>query len=231
MIADALRVAIEAYAARADTTNALLRYAARGRLTPAMLSRYLHDAQHFVAATPRLLARARDRARELGDEALAVHFATKLGEEDGHDQWAAEDRNRLNDRYGVSTAAETSPAIVAYLTYLEEIIERDPVLYLAYLLFGEYHIVLIGPRWLALVEERCHIPASMLSIIGNHVELDKEHAVEGFDAVDRLVSDPALLGPMRAVIARSIDLFEGFCHEMVAPPRAQEETWTSSLAL
>jgi hypothetical protein len=231
MIADALRVAIEAYAARADNTNALLQYAARGRLTPAMLSKYLLHAQHFVAASPRLLARVRERALEVGNEALAEYFADKLGEEEGHDQWAAQDRRRLEDRFGAPAAADLSPAISAYLTFIEEIIERDPVLFLAYLLFAEYHIVLIGPKWLALVEERCNIPSSMLSIVGKHVELDKAHCVQGFDVVDRLVSDPALLGPMRAVVARSIDLFEGFCHEMVASPRAQEETWTSSLAL
>jgi pyrroloquinoline quinone (PQQ) biosynthesis protein C len=228
MIADALRVAIEAYAASAENTNALLRCAARGRMTPAMLSSYLFNAQHFVAATPRLLALARDRARALGNEALAEHFAKKLGEEVGHDRWAEEDRRRVEGRFGVKAGAEVSPAIQAYLEYLEEIILRDPILYLAYLLFGEYHVVLMGPKWLALIEGRCNIPASMVSVIGKHAELDKDHTCEGFEAVDRLVPDPAMLRPMRAVIQRSIDLFERFCAEMTGAAPAPEAQWSTA---
>ncbi len=44
------------------------------------------------------------------------------------------------------------------ILYLEETIDRDPALYLSYILFAGYLLVVLAPEWLVLLEERCGIP-------------------------------------------------------------------------
>lgn len=231
MIADVLKADIELYAAGMPRNNALYRGAVDGCLTPEMASYYLFNVRHLVRQTQAHLSRARERALELGDAALAAHWAEKQIEERGHDRWADHDLERLHGGFGVEPSGEHSPALLDMIRLNEELIERDPTLYLAYALFAEYLVVLLGPTWLALIEERCGMPASMFSIIGKHVELDRAHASEGFEAIDMLVRDPAKLPPMREVLRRSFELFDRFSADVLAHGRGVEAAeWTSSPA-
>ena len=109
------------------------------------------------------------------------------------------------------------PSTRALLAFLESTIDEDPALYLAYILFAEYLVVLLGPEWLTLLEERCGIPRSSMTVIGNHVELDKEHVEEALAHIDDLVSDPRKLSRMREVLLQTIEHFERFCDEVTGP--------------
>jgi hypothetical protein len=226
VIADALRTDIERFARRIEDENALFVGAAEGRITPSILASHLVNVRHLIRHTPVHLERARDRAVEAGEGALAEHFAEKLAEEQGHDRWADADLTRLRSRFGgEEPTGGPTPSLLGLLHHIEETIDRDPALYLAYILFAEYHVVLMGPRWLRLLEERCGIPASMLSVIGNHAELDQEHTAEGFEAIDALVPDPRMLAPMRETLRRSMELFQKFCAEAVeAGARGEAES-------
>lgn len=226
MIADALKSDIERYAAGMPRRNALYVGAAEGRLTPEMASYYLFNVRHLVRHTPVHLARARERALELGDHALADHWAGKQTEERGHDRWADQDLDRLQDGFRVGAISECSPALLGMIRRNEEVVERDPALYLAYALFTEYLVVLLGPTWLALIEQRCGMPASMFSIIGKHAELDREHTAEGLEAIDALVTDPAKLGPMREVLRETFAFFERFGAEVLASGERRGEPCT-----
>jgi hypothetical protein len=107
------------------------------------------------------------------------------------------------------------------IEYHRSIICDDPKLYLAYILFAEYLIVLGAGEWLALLETRCGIPASSLSAVGNHVELDKDHVTQEMAVLNELVhpEDTRALGE---VIDRSADLWDTFSAELCAhePPLA-----------
>lgn len=228
MIADVLRADVERYAAGMPRHNPLYMGAAEGRLTPAMAGYYLFNVRHLVRHTPAHLERARARALALGDRALATYYAKKHAEEQGHDRWADRDLERLSDGFGASPRGEHSPGLLGLLRLIETTIDRDPTLYLAYILFAEYLIVLLGPEWLELIERRCGIPRSMFTVIDNHVELDREHTEEGLEAIDALVTDPAKLGPMRAVLRETFTCFDRFGADVVARGARSEVPCTTS---
>lgn len=228
MIADALGSEIERYAAAMPRRNALYVGAAEGRLTPEKAAYYLFNVRHLVRHTPVHVQRARERALELGEHALAEHWAGKQVEERGHDRWADDDLDRLRDGFGVGPSSQCSPALLGLIRRNQEVIERDPALYLAYALFVEYLVVLLGPTWLALLEERCGLPASAFSVIGKHAELDREHTAEGLEAIDALVEDPAKLGPMREVLRETFALFDRFSADVLAFGERREDAPCSS---
>jgi len=228
VIADVLRADVERYAAGMPRHNPLYVGAAEGRLTPEMVAYYLFNVRHLVRHTPAHLERARARALAVGDHALAAHFAAKHAEEQGHDRWADRDLERLSDGFGAAPRDEHSRGLLGLLRHVERTIDRDPALYLAYILFAEYLIVLMGPEWLALIEERCGIPRSTFTVIANHVELDREHTEEGLEAIDALVPDPAKLGPMRAVLRETFDHFDRFSADVLALGERPEAPCTTS---
>lgn len=223
MIADALRCEVEAYATRMPRTNPLYARAADGTLTARHLTHYLASLHYLLACSPLTLAAACRQATARGDAALAEHFAQKLGEETGHDEWAHDDFVRM--RAQASTAAKLEPcgAMRDLVAFIDDLVARDPRHYLAYALFAEYLIVLLGPDWLDLLERRCGIPRSAMTAIDRHAELDRDHAEEALDLIDSFVPDPRQLEPMRTVVQSTIELFERFCFEVLAEVDRDEE--------
>ena len=216
MIGDALGVEIAAYAVEMRRTNPLFTKAQDGTLTADRIASYLANIHHLIRYTPIYLARARDRARALGDERLAAHYQHKRGEEVGHDAWAERDLERVSAQTMRPVARDVVPAIRDLVAYLADMIDEDPTLYLAYILFTEQLIVLLGPEWLMLLEERCGIPRSSMTVIDNHAELDKEHVEEALEQIDDLVGDPKKLAKMRDALRASIAFFHRFCVEITS---------------
>jgi len=211
MIGNALRMDIEAYAGRIDH-NVVFATTKAGNMTREMIARYVGGLHFLLTLTPIHLRKARERARSLGDTALAAHFEHKIEEEVGHDTWAENDLESLaakRDRADVMLAAKAMAANT------ESLIDDHPALYLSYIAFVEYISVVLGPRWLALLEERCGIPRTSMTAVGNHIELDREHAEEGFSVVDDLVGDPKLLPAMRDALARTMACYDAYCAEAV----------------
>lgn len=214
MIGDALRVEIAAYAAEASSHNPLLARAARGAVTPLHIARYLANVHALVVHTPIHLRRAEDAARRRGDEALAAHFRAKRGEEFGHDAWAEHDLARITPQLRAAPPRELVPAMTQLIAFIERCIDEDPAHYLAYILFNEHTMVLLGPQLLELLERHCGIPRTSMTIVANHVELDGEHVEEALSHIDDLVGDPRALPRLRAVMHGTMRLFEAFCDEV-----------------
>ena len=103
-------------------------------------------------------------------------------------------------------------------------IDDDPALYLAYILFAEQLVVILGPEWLELLEARCGIPRSSMTVIGNHAELDKEHVESALEEIDDLVGDPRKLPRMRDALRRSIGFFDRFCVEVTGEEHDADRT-------
>jgi len=224
MIANALRVEIERYAARMKSSNPLFWKAADGTFTSEYLVSYLTNVRHLVWHAQRFLDRGRARALVVGDLQLAEYYRNKLGEELGHETWADRDIQRVT---GASRAPVNPDILLSaqdMVRFLGAVIDEDPALFLSYMLFAEYLIVLLGPEWLQMLEERCGIPRSSMTIIGNHIELDREHVEEALDQIDALVGDPRKLPRMRAVLLDVLAYFDRFCAEVTEERR---ETWIS----
>jgi hypothetical protein len=175
-----------------------------------------------VQRTPGHLRDARDRARELGNERLADYYARKVDEEVGHDAWGHADLESLTRIVAAPTS--TTKSMLAIDAYNTELIERDPTFYLPYVAFAEYVTVLLGPELLQNIQEKCGVPRTSMTVVDNHVELDRDHAEEDFGAMDDLVLDPAMLAPMRQVLARICGYFDAFCEEVteVLPEMPQQ---------
>lgn len=214
MIGHALRAEIDRYAVEMRRSNPLFTKAEDGSLTSECIARYLANVHALITYTPTYLARARDRARAAGDDRLADHYQHKRAEEVGHDEWAENDFQRVSVQAVKRVERAAVPAITALIAYLADIIDEDPALYLAYILFTEQLIVLLGPEWLALLEDRCGIPRASMTVIANHAELDKEHVEEALEEIDDLVGDPHKLPRMREALLESISYFDRFCAEV-----------------
>jgi hypothetical protein len=214
MIGNALRIDIEKYAADLSRRNVLFATTQAGTISRDMIRRYLASIHFMLSLTPVHLAKAARRARELGQDALAQHFEQKLIEEIGHDAWAEQDLRSLEVER-TARIADVTHAVRELAAYLETTIEQNPAWYLAYIAFAEYLTVIKGPEWLDLLETRCGIPKSSMTAVDNHVELDREHAEEGFAVVDDLVTDPRMLPEMREALAKSMHHFDAYCAEAV----------------
>lgn len=213
MIATALRLEIERYAARMRVTSPLFVRAEAGTLGVDHLLRYLESVRYLVCFTPAQLSRCVELSMARGHFALAAHLSEKAGEEVGHERWAERDMAMI----GAERAAGVTPlaSIRECVAFVNAIIEEDPVLYLAYALFAEYFAVLLGPEWLQLLESRCGVPRSSMSFLGNHVEADRAHAEDAFERIDALVGDPRMLPRMRSVVLGAIAIFDNFVAEII----------------
>jgi hypothetical protein len=204
---------IERWASRRESRS-LFKLAASGQLTKDMVTRYIGNVTWTVGFTPTHLCMAREEARARGDEALARHFEHKLGEEEGHAAWGEADLDSLSREVASPVAPAITPAFRALAKWIETTISEDPSLYLPYIAFTEYVTVLLGPGLLQDIEDKCGVPMSSMSIVANHVELDREHAEEGFGVMDDLCGDPRKLAPMRASLAAVLALFDEFCEQV-----------------
>ena len=214
MIGNALRIDIEKYASELSRRNLMFATTQAGTLTRDMIRRYLASLRYMLALTPVHLTKAARRARELGDEPLAKHFEHKLVEEIGHDAWAEQDLRSLEAERAARTPDVTNAARELG-AYIDRAIEQNPLCYLAYIAFAEYITVMKGPEWLDLLETRCGIPRSSMTAIDKHVELDREHAEEGFAVIDDFAVEPQILPAMRQVMADSMAYFDAYCAEAV----------------
>jgi hypothetical protein len=215
MIADALRHEIELHADRARTGNRLLHLVRDGRVEPEAIGRYLVMLRYMIGNTPGNLMRATERAAENGRPDLAAYYTEKLAEEDGHEQWAIDDLAVFQGAYGFRPDPEPVPATVELQTFLENIIEVDPVLYLSYVFWAEYFVVLVGGEYVQCLVERCGLPPAALTCLANHVVLDDGHTDENIEAIDRLVGDPRYLVRMREVLRRAMELFDRSTEQMI----------------
>ncbi len=216
MIGNALRVEIERYSADIRRMNPLFTKVDDGTMTRASIARYLVNLHALLAHSPTVFFHAAARARALGDVKLAEHYEQKHGEEQGHDVWAERDIQRVSDVVPAMPSDDIVPAMNELLAYLDDMVEADPSMYLAYMFCAEYFTVILGPEWLAGLEARCGIPRSSMTAIDNHVELDKHHVEEALDCIDELVADPRKIEPMREVLRRTFDFFARIGHEVTA---------------
>ncbi|HZU81566.1 MAG TPA: hypothetical protein VE987_01560 [Polyangiaceae bacterium] len=214
-VGETLRGEIERYAQALVRSNDLFLAAQNGALTADDVRLYVRGLLFLIQGTMRVLHRAAERASDAGRGALADHYLRKIREERGHDQWAERDLDSLPGAATASTQGEEQPALRDLLRYLDQVVDRDPSLLLSYILVAEYLTVLVGPAWLGALESRCGIQQRQVTVVANHVELDREHAIEGVREIDAMVG-PDKRDAMLEVARSSLRHFERFWSDVVA---------------
>lgn len=214
MIASRMKSEIESFATHLVCSHPLMRQAAKAAITPGLVVSYLSGVHTLVKSSQRHLDQASRRAAELGRADLSAHLREKSDSELGHERWAERDLGNMQDLFGLSSTSFHSQAIDELLAYLDAVIAEDPARYLAYTLFAEYLTVLVGPVWVQLLEERCGVPASALTVVVHHVELDKDHVAAGLREIDGLLGEAADAAPFLQTLHASMRYFERFCDEL-----------------
>ncbi len=213
MISDMLKVDIEAYAERMRYSE-IYKRARSGELSPRAVAAYVASLRLLIERTHTHLCLAHERSRELGRTDLATFFEQRASEERGHEKWADNDLVELEMVFATKFSPDRSRSIVALLGYLRETIEREPVLFLAYMILAEYVTVLLGSEWMTMLQDRCKVPTSAMTVVGNHVELDRAHVLDNFRELDSLVNDERYLAPLRNTLSTSMRYFDSFFSEI-----------------
>jgi hypothetical protein len=197
-------------------SNPLFLAAQRGALRREHVRAYVGGLLVLIQGSIPLLRRAEARAAAIGDDALATHWRHKITEEVGHDRWAESDLQRLSPGGGGRASDAAAGPLRELLAYLEETIDRDPCLFLAYALLTEYLTVLVGGHWLQALERHCGIPQRNVTVIAKHVELDQAHAVEGVIEIDRLRTGRTDPAAMQEVLRTALGYYEAFWRDVSA---------------
>jgi hypothetical protein len=211
MIGAQLQAELDLYAQELWRSSPLHAGALAGALDGETVTRYLNNILYLIRFTPIYLTQAHEEAKRRGWADLAAFYLEKRGEEQGHDQWALEDLAGLGKKAGEG-AEHVTASFKTLVKELGELISDDPTLYLGYIFFSEYLTVVLGPRWLAALRERCGIH-SELTVVGNHVELDKDHVLDDLKAMSSLVPEEKH-APMMAALARYKALYSAFSREV-----------------
>lgn len=206
-----VKTSIDEWAARLRRESPLVLAAERGEVGPRALALYLESLRYVFANSQANIRAAAARADELSLPDLAAYFREKATEEQGHEQWAANDLTQLPTQavHGVEPAAGAR-ALVALQGRL---IAQHPICFLAYAVWAEYLTASLGDEWLRLLARSGH-QRSAVTAVANHVEADVEHALEGFDALDRLWPGEPEAAEILAGVEQAERGFEAFCTEI-----------------
>jgi hypothetical protein len=212
MVSQAFKQTVEQYAAESLTRNPIYVLPAEGKLQPDQLKYYLQGIEYLIRHTPIYLKRARDVAKARNQDKLAEFFNHKFEEEQGHDAWAREDMERVSHAGARVGDVPVSPAIVDLVTFLGNVIEEDPTLYVPYTFLAEYFTVLVGPSLVNSVAEKCGMD-NCISVVANHVQLDQAHVTQGLETFDTIVPLNHLESCL-AVLDRAMVFYRAFGQEV-----------------
>ena len=206
-----LRSSIDSWAARLRAESPLVEAAEKGQLSPRTLALYLESLRYVFTHSQLNIRAAAVRAEELSLRELADYFHAKAKEEQGHEQWAKNDLERL-PREVVKGIAPAS-ASLALVALQEALIDKHPLCFLAYTIWAEYLTASLGAEWLSLLAN-CGYERSALSAVAKHLDADIEHAHAGFGALDRLWQGVPGGGELLAAVEHAERGFEAFCTEL-----------------
>ena len=221
-IGNIIKNEIEHYAVTRVRTHELFRATERGSLSEQQIKTYVSGILFQIRANMTVLRQAEQCALAAGDYELAAQYRHKFGEERGHDRWAERDLRNLPGSvpgygsYGSDVGGDSTRGLQGLVTYLRTIVDQDACLFLSYIILAEYLTVLVGPDWLRALESKCGISPAKLTVLTNHIELDREHVVEGVRAIDALVTSPEKRGPMLEVLRRCMSCYEEFWDEIMS---------------
>lgn len=207
MLSKVTEIEIKAFADTLSTRTKLLQLAEQGALNAEGMATYLHGLRQLFLGSCGNIAYAAERCTQIGRHELAVYFRDKYSEERGHDQWASADLKALPD----DTKPQPAPSVQRLVDYQRVLIEREPALFVVYMLWAEQFTILLGERWLRALATSGF---NDVTAISKHLEADVGHVHEGYEILERNAQHVEAL--VAEVVWTAGDLFIGFCDEVVA---------------
>lgn len=210
-ISTLLKEQTETWSADVLQNSRLTTLARTGRLSSRAMAVYLESMRYLLSSSERNLARAARRAHDLGQVELERYFQAKVGEEQGHDAWVADDLEQLPE----AARARISPtrSIVALSALQGHLIDRDPICFVAYVAWAEYTTALAGDGFLDALAGSGY-ERTQVSSMAKHVDLDRDHAPAGLFELDRLWRGTPDAHTILSGIAQARQFFEGFFDEV-----------------
>jgi len=202
---------IDAWAARLRTHSPLVRAAEQGQLGPRSLALYLESLRFVFTRSHANIIAAAERADRMQAPELAAYFRGKAAEEVGHDQWAANDLQHLPSR--AVAGLEPAAGSVALVSLQTALMEKHPICFLAYTVWAEYLTASLGDEWLRMLA-RSGYERTSVSAVALHLEADRDHAFEGFEALDRLWQGVPTALEILDGVEHAERAFEAFCVEI-----------------
>lgn len=202
---------IHSYVEFAFTEIPLFRDAKHGRVKAEHLLKYVASATELVRHTPKHLQLAVNESEKRGLNGLAHYFKQKIKEEVGHDQWGEQDSRNIKEKFSLNSSPWPAPEMYSMIEKIEALIRFNPRLYPGYILLAEQFCVEITPRWIPDLIEHCGFSADMISIIGNHGELDKHHIIDGVCEIDALELSPLEQNDCSHAVKSIFSAYTVFC--------------------
>jgi len=206
------QLARETAAAREYLLGApVIRRALAGDVTRELYVAFLTEAYHHVRHTVPLLmavgAPTADRPAWLRDALL--HY---LEEEAGHDEWILNDIARAGGDRAAAAASQPSVATEAMVAYAyDTVMRRNPLGF-----FGMVHVLEGTSAALALhaadgIQRALGLPASALTYLRSHGELDQQHVNDLGAILERLADEDraAVIRCARAIYWLYGSMFRG----------------------
>lgn len=182
-----------------------------GSASPEMVSHFLVNVRYLVQHTPVHLKKAYDLSISRNLSRLAQFFQQKLEEEQGHDQWADADLAKLERRLKKPPVkTDIHYSMKKLIQHIENTINQDPHLYLAYIFFAEYLCVVCGPEMTSALQNQCGFPPQSLTVVENHAELDKDHVHEWEEVIEEIIDEKVYKSKFMSYLEETISLHKEF---------------------
>lgn len=177
-LAEILMKEIEVFWADVKGRHPLFKTILENKTDPSTIALFIANIEYLVVHTPIHLRKAKKVAENREQKDLAAYLQIKIDEEEGHDVWAKDDLKRLRQKGASDVSRYALPTMEKLIQKLDEMIERDPYEYLAYILYAEYFTVISADECFSSLTSKSDIHPDDVTVISKHAELDKEHVSE-----------------------------------------------------
>ncbi|MEO5969905.1 MAG: hypothetical protein ABIQ95_08255 [Bdellovibrionia bacterium] len=213
MLSEKVKERIEDYSKVMLKSNPFAIAAREGRLTEKNVVVYLTNLMWIFKQHSYKIEHASKRAKAMGLNQISDFMADKYVEELDHYQWPQEDLKSLGVTANIARPEGITSSAVQMISFLDELIERNPSLFIVYMALLEYFTVLAAPEFLQNIEKKCGIPASHFTAISKHVVADEKHVLEGFQMIGAFASSRENAIDVLATLEQSIVLVDDFFRE------------------
>ncbi|MCY4644235.1 MAG: hypothetical protein OXB88_06410 [Bacteriovoracales bacterium] len=173
-------------------------------------SLHLYNVEILIQNSLRCIQMAEISSKRLGYAKLAEFFNQKYREETGHDDWAKTDYMKMMSESEDYSFLKLLPGAIHLIEKLHHVSRFHPISMLAYIFFGEYHILLVGPKVSQMQQKTKGIETTLLD---RHIELDIGHVEHDLQTLDDLIVEGEIgqraLRDMKDFMGFQIELLNG----------------------
>ena len=206
MISKILKTKIEDYWKNLKRESPLYQKILAGDASSEEISQLIANTKFLITYTPTHLQMAINESAQVSNiPELQPYFKEHFEVEVDHDKWAEDDINLIRNM-GKPVRESIVPSMRKLVDNIENIIRKDVVLYLSYILWAEYLCVVAASDLAHDCESKCQIPREALSVFTKHAELDQEHCGDDSIILDSITENYPHYS------AKLVDVLDQTCH-------------------